>query len=163
MSENYIVINGKKAELTPEQLKALGLEKETNSFKREIGKKYWMILGDGYVESFIDNEDDSDDEFYEVANYCTDREMMEQRALHETLDRLLWRYSMEHKGNDIDLSVPGWFYWIGYNATDKIFKVYNSYDVRGFGKVYFRTDEIARNAIAEIIKPFMEEHPDFKL
>lgn len=36
MSENYIVINGKKAELTKEQLKALGIEAEPeNPFCRK--------------------------------------------------------------------------------------------------------------------------------
>ena len=34
MSENYIVINGKKAELTVEQIKALGIEVRKSPFER---------------------------------------------------------------------------------------------------------------------------------
>jgi len=34
MSNNYIVINGKKSELTEEQLKLLGIETRKNPFER---------------------------------------------------------------------------------------------------------------------------------
>lgn len=46
MNENYIVINGKKAELTEEQLKQLGIEpekKRKNPFERVTGEKYYYI------------------------------------------------------------------------------------------------------------------------
>lgn len=38
MSKNYIVINGKKAELTEEQLRALGIEKEKNNPFERVNK-----------------------------------------------------------------------------------------------------------------------------
>ena len=41
MSENYIVINGKKAELTNEQLKMLGIEVRKNPFDRATGEEYY--------------------------------------------------------------------------------------------------------------------------
>lgn len=41
---------------------------------------------------------------YETANYCTDKELLQQRAWHETLDRLLWRFSCENGGLNIDWS-----------------------------------------------------------
>ena len=168
MSENYIVINGKRAELTAEQLKALGLEREIyNPFVRaKDGESYYFIPTyevEGKVVRETELESGIDEKRHNSANYCTDREMMKQRALHETLNRLLWRYSMEHKGNEIDLKVPGWCYWIGYDITNKTFKVYESFDIRSFGKPYFDTEEIAESAIKEIIEPFMAEHPDFKL
>ena len=167
MSENYIVINGKKAELTPEQLKALGLEREIKSpFERaDKGSSYYHINKYGRVQTLTEggSMDVVDKNLYKAANYCTDKEMMEQRALHETLNRLLWRYSMEHDGNEIDATEPGWYKWIGYSIQEKRFKVYESCDVRCLGKIYFRTREIADNAIKEIVEPFMKEHPDFKL
>lgn len=164
MSENYIVINGKKAELTPEQLKALGLKSEIKSpFERvKINQSYFFINGAGEIKKAIDINVDADMGRLNAANYCTDREMMEQRVLHETLNRLLWRYSMEHGGREIDTAEPGWYKWIGYSIQEKRFKVYESYDIRCLGKIYFRTREIAENAIVEIIKPFKEEHPDFE-
>lgn len=164
MSENYIVINGKKAELTPEQLKALGLETEIKSpFERKRGQRYYTILGDGSVTNYGESKDDADDGFYAVANYCTDREMMEQRALHETLNRLLWRYSMEHGGNEIEWGFNSDAKWgILYRHDEERFSVTSKIFYQWTGAVFFTTKEIAENAIREIIEPFMAEHPDFE-
>ena len=103
-SENYIVINGKKAELTEEQLKVLGLEREIeNPFEEKVNQTYYYITSTGAVDLTKDSAlSVRDMQHFKNANYCTDREMMEQRAYAETLNRLLWRYSMEHKGNEID-------------------------------------------------------------
>lgn len=164
MAENYIVINGKKAELTPKQLKALGLEKEIkNPFERRINEQYYIILADGDVCFYRDKADDTDDTMYRVANYCTDREMMEQRALHETLNRLLWRYSMEHGGSKINWSDDTKRkYFISYNHhACKCIVDYNTY-YNSFTSPYFTTMEAAENAIKEIVEPFVAEHPDFE-
>ena len=165
MSENYIVINGKKAELTPEQLKALGLEREIkNPFEREEGQKFYFIDKAGDVSSMVDECWCLDNELFEVANYCTDREMMQQQAYRETLNRLLWRYSMEHKGNEIEWGFNSDAKWgILYRHDEERFSVTSKTFYQWTGAVFFTTKEIAENAIKEIIEPFMKEHPDFKL
>lgn len=162
--ENYIVINGKKAELTPEQLKALGLEMEINPFERvEEDKSYFFITGTGEIQMSIDADVTVNRGHLNAANYCTDREMMQQRAYAETLNRLLWRYSMEHNGREIDWSNTDDKYRICYDFDDNRCRIYaNSYTCT-FGTPYFRTMETAENAIKEIVEPFMAEHPDFKL
>jgi spore coat polysaccharide biosynthesis protein SpsF (cytidylyltransferase family) len=163
--ENYIVINGRKAELTPEQLKALGIVTETKSpFKRvERNGTYYAIAGTGMIDEYIDYNFEAGKNYYNVANYCTDREIMEQRALHETLNRLLWRYSMEHGGREIDWSNGSENkYYVYYNS--KLGKWYANYITFCYEVCtpHFHTKEIAENAIKEIIEPFMEQHPDFK-
>ena len=160
--ENYIVLNGKKAELTPEQLKALGLETETNPFEREIGKKYYCIDSRGCLETDLEMDSPVDEKRWEVANYCTDREMLQQRAYREMLNRLLWRYSMEHKGNKIDWNNRSGKYRIAYSYDKRRWIVFTSTTESAFGAVYFVTKEIAQDAIKEIVEPFMVEHPDFK-
>jgi len=165
--EAYIVIDGKRADLTEEQLKALGIEIKGNPFERtDKGNSYYCINKYGYVQTLTDggSSDAVDSNVYKVANYCTDKEMMQQRALHETLDRLLWRYSMEHKGNEIDwCDTKTDKYCIYYNHNTESFDMH----VRNFrhtiGVPYFHTREIAENAIKEIIEPFMAEHPDFQI
>ena len=162
--ENYIVINGRKAELTPEQLKALGLTTEINNpFERVEGNKYWFIDRLGGVDSYFDHNDQADNHFYKVANYCTDREMMQQRAYAETLNRLLWRYSMEHKGNEMDWNNNSTAkHYVYYDhRSHKCGTQFNNLNEK-FGSPYFHTKEIAENAIKEIVEPFMEQHPDFK-
>lgn len=160
--ENYIVINGKKAELTEEQLKALGIATEKKSpFARcQDEEEYYYIEYDGKVLQDTEYNSETDIKCYKVANYCTDKNLMQQRAWHETLSRLLWRYSMEHDGDKID-------WQNGY--TSKYYILMDSSGDICVGSVcwskdectYFHTKEIAKSAIKEIIEPFMKEHPDF--
>ena len=162
--ENYIVINGKKAELTPEQLKALGLEKEIkNPFERAEGQKFYFIDKCGSISDTLDEYWCADNEMFDVANYCTDREMMQQRAYMETLNRLLWRYSMEHGGREIDWNNEGEVKChIIWNYRRGKWDIACSQQWERIGIAYFTTIEIAENAIREIIEPFLREHPDFK-
>jgi hypothetical protein len=162
--KNYICIDGNKAELTPEQLKALGLETETNPFEKNAYNVFHYINGEGMVTSDRDANTVFDKRLHDVANYCTDKEMMEQRALHETLDRLLWRYSMEHKGNEIDWCDRNRLkYEIYYDHSEQKWNTSGYYTIDPIGTPHFTTKEIAKNAIKEIIEPFMAKHPDFKL
>jgi len=63
------------------------------------GETYYYIRCTGGVEYDREYNACDDADCYAVANYCTDSALMEQRALHETLNRLLWRYSEEHGGD----------------------------------------------------------------
>lgn len=163
MSENYIVINGKKAELTPEQLKALGLEKEIkNPFERKHEERYYFINWSGTVITETETDSASNRIAFKVANYCTDYELMKQRALHETLNRLLWRYSMEHGGREINWADREDKWYIYYDYTKAEWDTEYDLYTRAFGAPYFLTETIAENAIKEIVEPFMAEHPDFE-
>lgn len=159
--ENYIVINGKKAELTEEQLRQLGIEVEKKTpFKRvPDGKSYYYIEYSGEVRSDTDYRVESDDKCYAAANYCTDPNLMQQRAWHETLSRLLWRYSMEHKAERQGNRVWGIRY---FRATQTFGPLWDFDTCTYMGEILFDTKKIAQNAIDEIVKPFLAEHPDFK-
>ena len=159
---NYICINGRKAELTEEQMKALGIELHKKYiFSYVEGEDYYFITSYGKVlktNSSVNRHDRHD-----VANYCTDKAIMEQRALSEFLNRLLWRYSMEHDGDKIDWSVASKNkYYIYYSYQDHEFCINYANTYRDIGMIYFDNYEDAENAIKEIIKPFMKAHPDFK-
>lgn len=149
---NYICINGNKTELTPEQLKQLGIEiPKANPFERaNYGKRFYRLGYDGDVYMEFEKHAYLHDDMFNIANYCTDKSIMEQRALHETLNRLLWRYAMENGGEGKwEICHNG----KGFVVQNAIYKY--------FGQT-FSTGKIAENAINEIVKPFMEAHPDFK-
>ena len=94
--ENYLMLNGKRIELTAEQIATLVGKKEKDPFERaEIGGKYFYIDNDGLVEEAEELYTGIDGARYKIGNYCTDKELMEQRAVHETLNRRLWRDSMQ--------------------------------------------------------------------
>ena len=165
MSENYIMLNGKRVDLTDDQIKKLGLNVDKNIFKRNDEKEFFFITSTGLVLS--SEETIADKEFpnlaYNVANYCTDKSLMEQRALHETLSRLLWRFSMQNDGDKINWNNSSYKCFITYDYRAEEFQV--DYYAHGCtlkaNTQYFYSVDIAKRAINEIIIPFMKEHPEF--
>ena len=96
-----------------------------------------------------------------VGNYCTDKSLMEQRALHETLNRLLWRYS-ETNGGDSN-PWPHGTHWFIYGDTANGLKMNVSANDahKKQGTIYFKDGGTANAAIEEVVKPFMAAHPEF--
>ena len=158
--ENYIVINGKKAELTRAQLKQLGIELENkNPFERINGKTFYVIAEDGTLPDFKEDGSDLDEKFYENGNYCTDKDLMRQRALHETLSRLLWRFACENGELENEWNGENYHYELFFDEDKQEFKAQYRVVTHTFGP-FFRTKGDADKAI-EIIKEFIKAHPDF--
>ena len=162
--ENYIVLNGKKIPLTDEQIKLIQSDlPEKSPFDRvKEGETYYTIYSDYSLNRIPETETQLDDARFNAGNYCTDKDIMKQHALHMLLNNLLWRYSMTHGGDKIEL---GMFstqkYYIAYDASYKEFYTDWNNDVKNVGVIYFDSEETAKAAIEEIVKPFIEEHPNF--
>ena len=162
--EIYLTVDGKQVALTDEQLKALGLyeEPKKSPFERVKEEKYYIISNTGTIECIKDLNWDSDRERYNIANYCTDKRLLKQRALHEILNRLLWRFSMQNDGDKIDWENGKFDKWlIYYEKNSSSFKIADNCHQQTEGTIYFHTKGIAYRAIDEIILPFMKEHPEF--
>lgn len=152
MNENYICIDGKKYLLTEVK------EKDNPFFASKVpsSESYFYIDSQGYVTmssafSFTNSH-------FKIANYFRDEDFAKQIALEQTLRRLLIRYacSCEVKPHD-------YVYYIRYDRIDKKYDVLADYQSPlNLFQVYFNTKKDAENAIEEVIKPFMKEHPDFK-
>jgi len=163
--ENYICINGKKAELTEEQMKILGIElSKASPFERtDRHTPFYYVSDTGKVAEWHEVDNELCTAMHNAGNYCTDKSLMEQRALHETLNRLLWRYSMEHNGDKIDWNdYKTQKYYVGYHYGVNTYEVKRGWALIGLGDIYFYSREIAENAIKEIVMPFVKAHPDFK-
>jgi hypothetical protein len=160
--ENYIMLNGKRIDLTAEQIETLVGKQEKDPFERvKTGKIYYFVDYDGCVEFVDDCLASADNDRYAVGNYCTDKELMEQRALHETLNRLLWRYSMQHGGREVACiknETTNWY----ISTKEGVLYTSNCYGKRGLGEVAFCDEQTVNAAIEEIVKPFMEKHPEFR-
>ena len=100
--ENYLVLNGQKIELTPEQYQevcnAVTSKKKTPFDRKEKDETYYFIDNDGIVDSVKDRGWVADDFRYENANYCSNKDLMMKRANYEALERVLWRFSEENDG-----------------------------------------------------------------
>lgn len=160
--DNYIMFEGKKIPLTEEQVAMLKGERRSPFRRQKKGGRYYFIGGSGNVYSQDDLDSGTDCNLFEVGNYCTDKELMHQRALHETLDRLLWRFSMENGELDNPWNMLSTHYYINVNKkiTGIDFIVCES-NLRKGNATYFPSKELAYRAIDEIIKPFMKKHKDF--
>lgn len=166
---NKIIIDGKEYELSAELVEKIKAEvaaqekaeaerlAEQGPFARVKRKPYFLINGVGKVSTLAEGATNTDDELYSIANYCHDRGMMEQRALHETLNRLLWRYSETHK--EPKTSSLQYHLYIRREDGEVSFYSCDGRTVPIDGT--FCSRATAEAAIDEVVKPFMAAHPEF--
>lgn len=164
--DNYIVINGKKIELTEEQLKVLGIEvkkKRNNPFNSELKyeDKYFIIDEQGVKTFFY--VPIIDEYMLDNGNCFNDKDFANQVYLHELLNRKLLKYAWDNEAEDGNWKVKtNSHYYITFNTETKCFEVGMSYACKLTNVVYFSSFDVARKAIEDVIKPFMEEHKDFE-
>ena len=165
--ENYIVINGKKAELTEEQLKQLGIEiekKRNNPFnsKFDIHKIYNYIDNvSGVLQTrFDDREIDID--FINSANSFNDKAFANQVYLRELLNRELLKYAYDNNAEDHEWDEVGVnpHYYIYFDSAKGHFIVGENHYCHS-QNIYFSSEKVAKQAIEDVIEPFTEEHPEF--
>ena len=136
------------------------VRRDQTVFDRLVGKRYYWVDKVGDVSTYIDDGVTTDNALYAVANYCRDEEMMKQRALHETLNRLLWRYSETHGGDNSWATTDNYHHFIYMGVVNGL-NVMNSIGAKAQGVVYFKDAAAAQAAIEEVVRPFLTEHPEF--
>lgn len=162
---NYIVFDGRKFGVTNSFVEALrGLvsekekEEEESPFAQMYDKPYYFITSYGDVDVNNDSNSFTDDNRHRVANYCADEELMRQRALHETLNRLLWRHrEIWDKDGPWDGEHQHWYIMNRKGEFTVDFTM--TYYIQGV--VYFSLRDNAVDAIDNVVVPFMKEHPEF--
>ena len=164
MNENYLVLNGKRVDLTEEQLKTLGIVTKKNPFERanpNADDKYYYIRVSGDVAGYRDVNDNADRLLYEASNYFNDKSFAEQVALHQLLYRKLLKFAYDNGFEDTAEWNGGNEHWaIRYNSYRNEFRLYYQDGYKAH-EVYFSSEEGAERAIKEVVKPFMKEHPEF--
>lgn len=158
--ENYIVINGKKAELTEEQLKALGIPTTSSPFGVGEGKKTAIFTDDLGGTGVIAADTYKCDRMAEVANIFNDNLYAYQVALHQTLNRQLLKYAYEHNAADVEWNGKNPHYYILLDTENNSFHINSSY-VCKTQDVCFSNIEVARAAIDDVVKPFMKKYSNF--
>ena len=166
MSNNYIVINGKKTELVEEQLKALGIEVETkrkNPFDEVIRfEDYYFVEKNNEVHAYMKTDSSVDNQMYTSVNYFNDKAFAEQIALHQLLYRKLLKYAYDNEFEDEEWDGTKMHAYIIYNFTRKNYDIRWTRNEKEPGTVYFKTPTQATAAFNEVVMPFMKDHPEFK-
>ena len=157
MNNNYAVINGKKIELTDEQIEALGIETRKRLFdKVDDGGPYYFINCYGGIEA----DSREDDALFDNVNYFNDKAFAEQVALHQLLNRKLLKFAYENNCEDREWGTKHEHWRIYYDTDSDKFDI-DVNDAFKYQGVYFLTRKGAKRAIEEVIKPFIKEHPEF--
>lgn len=169
--DKYIVINGKKAELTEEQLEKLGIKvekKRNNPFDTEPQRISVYSIGTTCVEcrgTGLNPLNSSTAELLvEKANSFNDYKFANQVYLHELLNRKLLKYAYdnEYEDSEWDKDDINAHCYIYFDVVDKCFDVGVHTYCKPMNVVFFSSFDVARKAIEEVVKPFIEEHKDFK-
>lgn len=163
MKEIKLTIDGKEVQLTDEQLKALRLEVRNNPFERvNRYRTYSYISAAGRVVNTSDDRIQADDNCYDVSNYFNDAEFAKQVALHQLLYRKLLKFAYGNNfidTNEWDGTQP--HYFIVYDIDRMQYTVSFNWKVQTLGIVYFVSQEAARTALEEVVKPFVTQYPEF--
>lgn len=157
MSDNYAVINGKRVELTNEQVKALRIETRDNPFAKESTSYVFTIAEPDGTDTVLNNSD-----LYNAALSFNDNDFAKQVALHQLLNRKLLKFAYDNGFEDTtEWDCHNRHYHIIYRFDSKDFDFDDNDVFKRQGTVYFFSEEGALQAISEVVIPFMKEHPEF--
>lgn len=164
MSDNYAMINGKRVELTDEQVKAISaksVEMKINPFNRMgLGSYYYAPHYDGTARTFTEDNSMTDTLMHRNSNYINDWAFAKQVALHQLLYRKLLKFAYDNGCEDKEWNGMNDHWIIVYHPSIDNFIISNMQCAKELS-VYFSTEEGASRAITEVIRPFMKEHPEF--
>lgn len=156
MSENYIVINGKRVELTKEQMEQLGIEEKKKDKRRRADghTKYWFLDSQNRIDSDIELRQREDDFRYYSHNYFQTKEEAEIYARVLETEMLLKKYADEHNGKFVDIK-----YYLLWSQTfnDLQIDYLSSYACRP-RTIFFSSQEIIQEAVNGIGKDRIVEY-----
>ena len=159
MSENYIVINGKRAELTEEQLKQLGIELPKNKrWRADAGKIYYFVSSWGSICNANDYYHDFDNFRYYSHNYFKTEEEAEKYARVLETEMLLRKYADEHNGELTWCSQNNLVYNIYYDYEYDNVTIGSWIRSKFPHTVYFSSEEIVRDALEKIGEERIKEY-----
>ena len=162
MNENYLVLNGKRVDLTEEQLKALGIVTKKNPFERvEKYTEYYCIKGTGEIYDYYEDGGSFDNILYSESNYFNDEAFAKQVSLHQLLYRKLLKFAYDNECEDEEWDGTKMHAYIIYNFTRKDYDIRWTRNEKEPGTVYFKTPTMATAALNEVVMPFVKEHPEF--
>lgn len=128
-----------------------------NPFDRvNNNERYCFIDSNDEIHQECESNDSFDDELYERSNYFNNKDFAKQVMLHQLLYRKLLKFKLQR---DNPITRDRCYY---INKDDKNVRVkVSDFKNKNCNCVYFNSWATADLAIEDIVKPFLEEHPDF--
>lgn len=120
------------------------------------GEEFSFVCSDGEKIKISDIGYESDDLYFDIANYGQEKRMSLLEKMNR-LQRLMYRFSAENGGDEIDWSDNKQKKWtIGYDYSKKEIKIYNCSFIAYNNTIHFTSEEAAEQAL-EKFRPLMEE------
>lgn len=131
----------------------------------ENSKSYFYIDTQGQIQEHLEIGSIEDDRLFSNKNYFHTKELAKQVNLCQLLQRKIWEY---RDLKDIEESIDSIKYTIYFKSQDidnllvlsKGFSTSSIFYTRNIGAIYFNSEEVAENCIADVVIPFFEEHKE---
>ena len=146
-----LIIEGREIEIEISEEEYKKLQPSETGYER-VSKSgdYFHESGKGDVESEIEDCYNIDNEYYESANYYSDKTVAENNARADKLMRQLRRFSVEHRKYKTNFnSINARRFYIIYQCEINEIKPYHTSYAIYFGAIYFDSEETAQAAIDE--------------
>ena len=149
-----LLIDGKEIEvnISEEEYKKLQPSEEKKTGYERVSESdiYFYAHSGGYVGTASEDYCNIDNEYYELANYYSDKTVAENNARADRLMRQLRRFAVEHRANELNwYNINNRKYYITYDFEDnKISANYKTF-LKGLRVTYFDSMETAQAAIDE--------------
>lgn len=138
---------------------AVKIVKNTCFSRGEEGDTYCIIDSVGHIRLTFENGSSMDQTFYDVANYCTDQDLMKKRAAEETLSRLIWREAENANAGRED--EERYRYVIDYNASLKtVIYCQVLWHLESPGRAGFIYVDDVRACVKDVVIPFVKSCPE---
>ena len=146
-----LIIEGKEIEIEISEEEYKKLQPSETGYER-VSKSgdYFHESGKGDVESEIEECYNIDNEYYESANYYSDKTVAKNNARADKLMRQLRRFAVEHRKYKTNFnSINANRFYIIYQCEINEIKPYHTSYAIYFGAIYFDSEETAQAAINE--------------
>ena len=124
---------------------------------------YFYANTKGDVETVCEDCYDVDDEYYESANYYSDKTVAKNNARADKLMRQLRRFSVEHRENGINLNdMNTKKFFVTYNYENNEIQPGYTLQVKAFGTICFDSREATQAAIDEFYDELLWYFTEYK-
>lgn len=121
-------------------------------------KRYCVIGLNNEIVGEWEYDETFDDKQYECSNYFNDEDFAKQVALHQLLYRKLLKFKLQRDIADKNI---GYCFFVNLDKMNILYVDETFIANRNCNGVYFNEHSTAELALKEVVKPFLEEHPDF--
>lgn len=139
-------------EISEEEYKKLQPSEEKKTGYERVSESdiYFYVHSRGYVETASEDCYDIDDEYYESANYYSDKTVAENNARADNLMRQLRRFAVQHRESGVDFNdINTAKFYIYYDYTNYKLEPASVFSAEVFGTIHFDSKETTQAAIDE--------------